>query len=77
MAAGQMRTMDPDLAAQLMLGIVLQPIVGALYGHLPRPLAHQHDEIVAALKRVLANDEAPHAAEMSQEKPSDSPEANR
>lgn len=77
MAAGQMRSMDPALAAQFMLGIVLQPIVGTLYGHLPRPLAHQHDEIVAALRRVLANDEPPHAGDMSQENPSDSPEPSK
>jgi AcrR family transcriptional regulator len=56
MAAGQMRTMDPDLAAQFMLGLVLQPIVGALYGHLPRPLAGQHAEIFAALKRLFLDE---------------------
>lgn len=51
--SGRIRAMDPDLAAQLVLGIVLQPVVGALYGHIPPPLANHHREIMGALQRVL------------------------
>jgi AcrR family transcriptional regulator len=58
MAAGQIRKMDPHLAAQLLLGIVLQPVVGALYGHLSTPLIKHHAAIVQALRQVLLDGEA-------------------
>jgi len=57
MATGRLRRMDPDLAAQLFLGIVLQPVVGALYGDLSQPLERHHADILAALQRVLFDDE--------------------
>ena len=57
MGAGRLRQMDPELAAQLFLGIVLQPGVGALYGDLTRPLEQHEEDIVAALARVLLDSE--------------------
>ena len=57
MGAGRLRQMDPELAAQLFLGIVLQPVVGALYGDLTRPLEQHEEDIVAALARVLLDSE--------------------
>ena len=53
MATHGFRRMDPEFAAQLVLGIVLQPVVGALYGHVPLPLVRHHAEIVGALRRVF------------------------
>ncbi len=61
MATGQIRKMDLDLATQLLLGIVLQPAVAALYGQIPTPLVSHHGEIVEALRRVLLNGEQPPA----------------
>ncbi|MBU0616401.1 MAG: TetR/AcrR family transcriptional regulator [Planctomycetes bacterium] len=58
MAAGQVRKMDPDLASQLLLGIVLQPVVGALHGHMPTPLVQHHAAIVQALRHVFLDGEA-------------------
>jgi AcrR family transcriptional regulator len=56
MGTGRLRQMDPELAAQLFLGIVLQPVVGALYGDLALPLEQHEEEIVGALARVLLDD---------------------
>lgn len=52
-ASRHLRPMDPNLATQLLLGIVLQPVVGALYGHLSPPLVDHHEAIVGALERVF------------------------
>lgn len=57
MGTGRLREMDPELAAQLFLGIVLQPVVGALYGDLALPLEQHEEEIVAALARMLLDDD--------------------
>ena len=57
MGTGRLREMNPELAAQLFLGIVLQPVVGALYGDLALPLEQHEEEIVAALARVLLDDD--------------------
>jgi len=54
-AGGRIRTMSTDLAVQFILGIVLQPVVGALYGDLSSPLSAHYAEIVDALERVLLN----------------------
>jgi len=55
MARRRMRAIDQNLAAQLLLGIVLQPVVGALYGDLSVPLVQHHAEIMGALRRALAD----------------------
>ncbi len=59
MAAGQIRRLDPQLAVQLLLGIVLQPVVGALYGHMPTPLVQHHATVFESLRRVLLNGDEP------------------
>ena len=56
MASGEIRYEDPELAIHFLLGIVLQPVVGALYGNIPGPLVEQHAPIIAALRRVLSCD---------------------
>ena len=53
--------MDPDLATQILLGAVLQPVVSALYGHMPTPLVKHHGAIVETLRRALVNGEQPPA----------------
>jgi AcrR family transcriptional regulator len=53
MASGVIRDMDRALAMQIFLGMVLQPVVGALYGDLSRPLVKHADAIYAALERAL------------------------
>jgi AcrR family transcriptional regulator len=59
----QFRTMDPELAAQILLGIVLQPVVGALYGHVSPPLVRHHAEIMDALERVFLDGKSRSASE--------------
>lgn len=53
--AGELPRLDPDLAAAMALGAVLQPAVFKLYGRLPGPLAnHAADLTRAALGAVGA-----------------------
>lgn len=51
---GDLRPMDGELAMQFFLGIVLQPVVGFVYGTLAGPIEIRFNEISAALRRVLA-----------------------
>ncbi|MCK4340926.1 MAG: TetR/AcrR family transcriptional regulator [Phycisphaerae bacterium] len=53
MAQGKLRQMEPGLAIQLLLGIVLQPAIGAVYGHLSTPVSKHFDAVFDALQRVL------------------------
>ena len=53
MASGVLRRMDPDLAMQLLLGTVLQPAIGAVYGHLSSPVSRHFDDIFGAVQRAL------------------------
>lgn len=55
MADGTIRRLDLDLAIQFLLGVVLQPVVGALYGDLAQPLTQHHDAILSALRRLFSN----------------------
>lgn len=50
---GAIRPMDPELALQFFLGVVLQPVVGFVYGTLPGPMEPRCAEILETLKRVL------------------------
>ena len=52
-AQGQIRPMDHDLATQLFIGIVLQPVVGFIYGDLEGPIRVRSGEILRALERAL------------------------
>ena len=54
MTGGELPERDPQLAAALVLGIVLQPATFAVYGHLRPPLAALTDEVAAACLRALA-----------------------
>jgi AcrR family transcriptional regulator len=53
-AEGVVRPVPRELALQLMLGVGMQPVIGAFYGDLPGPVTRYDDEIFAALRRVLA-----------------------
>ena len=64
MESGRIRRIHPDLALQFLLGIVLQPVVGALYGDISPPMSGYYDEIVSALERVLLNGQAEAAPEV-------------
>ncbi len=55
-AQGRFRRIRPELALQLVLGIVLQPAVGAAYGHLHGPVGVHFDEIFGALVRAISAD---------------------
>ncbi len=48
-----LRAIDPELALQFFLGVVLQPVVGFVFGTLAGPMESRHGEIVEALRRVL------------------------
>lgn len=50
---GWLREMDAELAVQLLLGLVLQPVVGATYGHLAHPVSAYADAIYSAVQRTL------------------------
>lgn len=52
-AAGEWRPLETDLAFQFVLGLVIQPVVGIIYGDLQGPAARYADEICAMLERVL------------------------
>lgn len=57
--AGMLRDdIDPDLAAELALGVVTQPTIGVIYGQLRPPVSRYGDEILASLKRLFAVREA-------------------
>jgi AcrR family transcriptional regulator len=45
---GELRVSDPDLAAAMALGAVLQPAIFKLYGRLPGPLAAHADDLTSA-----------------------------
>lgn len=52
-AQGRIRPLDPDLACQLAIGVVLQPVLGVVYGRLPGPVRGLEAELYAALERLL------------------------
>jgi AcrR family transcriptional regulator len=56
MEQGLIRRMDPDLALQILLGIVVQPALGAVYGNLKLPASSHCEAIVGALYRALGPD---------------------
>lgn len=51
--AGAIRGFDSELAMQFFLGVVLQPVVGFVYGTLSGPMESRRNEILEALRRVL------------------------
>ncbi len=51
--AGVLRPIEPDLAMQFLLGLVLQPVVGMIYGDVAPPVSSRADAILDALARVL------------------------
>lgn len=53
---GAVRRMPPELGVEFLMGIVLQPIVGMIYGTLEKPAARHADAIVAAAERTLLVD---------------------
>lgn len=53
-SSGEIRAIDPELALQFFLGVVLQPVVGFIYGSLPSPLTKSLPAVLDALRRVLA-----------------------
>lgn len=51
--AGVLKPISLPLALQLFLGMVLQPVMGHLYGDLPGPISNQADAIISAVERTL------------------------
>lgn len=51
---GEIRQIDVDLAVQLYIGVVIQPVIGRLYGAGGAPWGAQRDEIIAAVRRLLS-----------------------
>ncbi|TWT44665.1 HTH-type transcriptional repressor Bm3R1 [Phycisphaerae bacterium RAS1] len=56
---GRLRRMDADLACQLFMGAVLQPVVGIIYGRLRGPATRLTTDVLAALERLLGSDPQP------------------
>lgn len=52
-AAGEIAAADPDMAAAMALGAVVQPAVFTLYGRLPRPLGARAKALTAAALQVV------------------------
>ncbi len=53
MRAGVVRSLDRQVAVQILIGIVLQPIVGGLYGRSPTPFLALRDELLRAIEGAL------------------------
>lgn len=53
MAAGECPPLDPDLAAAMVLGIVLRPAIFKLYGRIHPPMSDLSATLSAACRRVL------------------------
>lgn len=53
MREGIVRVMNPELAFQFLLGIVIQPVVGVAYGTLRGPTAQYRAEILESVRRAL------------------------
>ena len=53
MRRGEIPKGDNELAAAMVLGVVLQTAVFVVYGRLPRPLSAQVDALAAAAWRLL------------------------
>jgi hypothetical protein len=56
MRLGVIRRMPTAFAIHLALGVILQPVIGTIYGHIDGPVTKYADEILAALHRVLGAD---------------------
>jgi AcrR family transcriptional regulator len=54
---GDVRALDPELAVQFLLGVVLQPVIGAVYGNVSRPVIQHLPAIVDAIERLLVPSE--------------------
>ncbi len=52
-ASGEADVTDPDLAAALVMGLLLQPALAVVHGSLKGPLSPHAGDIVAACERVL------------------------
>jgi hypothetical protein len=52
-ARGEISQADPDLAAAMALGAVVQPAVFTLYGRLPRPLGARVADLTQAALAVI------------------------
>lgn len=52
-AQGRIRPMNPDLAVQMLMGMVLQPVIGVAYGHLAGPVTEHFDVMFEAILRAL------------------------
>lgn len=50
---GVFRPLPADLALQLFLGIVIQPVVGALYGRVAGPVVQYRAAVMETLRRAL------------------------
>lgn len=50
---GAFRAMSAGLGVHITLGIVLQPVIGVLYGQIDGPVSRHADEILAALRRAI------------------------
>jgi AcrR family transcriptional regulator len=59
-AAGEIARQPPGLAAGMVLGLLLQPAFGLVYGRLAPPFAQYADAIAAACLRALAARESQH-----------------
>ena len=58
MAQGRFREGNPELAVQFLLGIVVQPAIGAIYGNVSRPVIQHLPALMDAVERVLCPVEA-------------------
>lgn len=76
MAAREMRKIDNELAMQFFLGVVLQPVVGFIYGSLPGPLTSVLPAVLDALRRVLATDQHSASRKHSPGNGHDSPDSS-
>ena len=68
MARGEIPRGDSELAAAMVLGVVLQAAVSVVYGRLPGPLSAYRDRLSAAAQRLLQVPEEPCAGSSRRQK---------
>jgi hypothetical protein len=56
--AGAIRPMSADLAFQIAVGVVMQPVIGAIYGDIAHPIEQHYEEIRTSLLGALSVDAA-------------------
>lgn len=53
-AKGELANLEPHLGTQILLGMILQPATGVVYGEIGMPLSPRLPEVMRAIRRVVS-----------------------